>query len=563
MRIREYEWWIVLLLGMSAFLLAIIGFNIDYNQSGVAYNFLDIAFNSIRLFGMNLPSEVESPLPWQLEIARWLAPGVVIYTAAKAILYFIRREYKSLLLYFKRDYIIVTSLNEKSRFLVKDLIANKEQVVVISDLMDSRKLDEVEKEGAIIIEGDISNKKFLGHISAEKAKHFVFMEDDDEKNISNAISVYNYLIINGKDKKQAIFTHVADDIKLNELVELKFFEKYLEKSENNKNCEIRVFSMYERTARVLFNTFSPDVFTSIKPHFPQVHVGIFGSGRLAQSMILRLARIGHFVNLKRIKVTLFQEGDSIEKKLNQNFPGIAKLIDIETIDEPLSLFDIERFNEIQNKHPFDVVYVLSENDSLSSNVLKKLIKNNSDKQINVVLSLMNPAGILNKWYHVDTISNLRIHRFSLFEESFTKQAILSEKIDRLAKQVHAFYLPSKDKRDPEKGSNTSWENLSIDIKNQNREQADHIAVKLRAAGFDGRFADNVSFTKELTELLAEVEHRRWYAHMILCGWIQGEKRDEDNKTHPDLIPYHQLEEKVKTYDKDVIKTIPALLKMFK
>ena len=350
------------MLGVSAFILAIFGFTILYDNAGIDRNLLDLSFQSIRLFGMKFPTGFQSPLPWQLEVARWLAPWVVIYTAAKAILYLVQREYKSFLLSYKKDHIIVTSLNEKSRFLIKDLLKNDEKVVVLAGIIDTRKLDEVEKAGAIIVEGDISSKKFLNHIAGHKAKYFVFLEDDDETNISNAISVYNYLIKYGKEKKQTIFTHVADDIKLSELMELKFFEKYFEKNETNNNCEIRVFSMNERTARILFNTYSPDIFKTIKSDSPQVRVAIFGSGKLTQSMIIRLARLGKYANRTKIKITLFNKGDSMVKKLLQNFPALMDLIEFENIDEPLELFDIEAFNQFQREQPFNAVYLLCEDD---------------------------------------------------------------------------------------------------------------------------------------------------------------------------------------------------------
>jgi hypothetical protein len=569
MKVRNYTWWIVVSLGLIAYILAIVGFNILYTQAGVERNIFDLSFQSIKLFGMKFPTGYQSPLPWQLEVARWMAPAVIIYTAAKAILYLVQREYKSFQLSYKKDRIIVTSLNEKSRYLIKDLLKNGEKVIVLAGIIDARKLDEVEKEGAVIVEGDITSKKFLDNIGAKNARYFVFLEEDDETNISNAISVYNYLIEFAKDIKQTIFTHVADDIKLSELMELKFFEKYLEKNETNNNCEIRVFSMNERTSRVLFKAYSPDVFNRIKPDSPKVRIAVFGSGKLAQSMIIRLARLGHYANRKKIKITLFHDGQSIVKKLLQNFPEIQQLIEFENIDEPLELFDIEEFNQLQKEYPFNAVYLLCEDDSLSSNILKKLIKNDSKEQINVVMALMNPEGILSKWYNVETIANIRLHKFNVIEESFTKRSIISEKMDDLAKLAHASYLPPVGERNPEKASHKEWEYLGIDFKNQNREQADHLDVKVRALGCKIVPLDSpeeefiIDETTEIFEILAETEHNRWVGCMTLSGWKLGAKRDDNNKIHTDLIPYEKLSKEVKQYDRDTVLNMRVLLEKMK
>ena len=566
MKIRDLEWWIIGALGLIAFFLAMIGFNIMFTEAGVQRNLLDLAFQSMKIYAMEFVDEFNSPLPWQLETARWLAPGVLLYTAGKAILYFIRREFKSLLLKFYKNHIVVTSLNDKSRYLIKDLLKNGEKVIVLAGIENPHKLDLVEKDGAVIIEGDITNSKFLKNIAAQKAKYFVFLEDDDEKNISNAISVYNYLVESGMDKKQTIFTHVADDIKLSELIELNFFEEFTTVNEINKNCEIRIFSMNERTSRVLFNKHSPDIFTPVtSSEIPQLRAAIFGSGNSAQSMVIRLARLGHYANFKKMKITLFHEGDSIVKKLLQNFPGIPELIKFENIDEPLELFDIEKFDELNKEQRFDVIYLLCENDSLSSGVLKKLTKTDSPENINVVLTLTNPKGIISKWYKADLIDNVNLYKFNIIEESFTKEALISEKIDELAKIIHQDYLNKLKKRNPGKPSHQDWEFLPIDFKNQNREQADHIYIKIRAAGCK---AVNISDDKaefkfennlELVEILAVMEHNRWWAHMILSGWKFGKYRDDKKKIHPYLIPYEELTEEIKQYDRDTVLNMPKLL----
>lgn len=224
MKIRNFEWWIVGLLGLTSFFLAIKGFQIIFSEAGVHRNLLDLAFQSVKIFGMEFVDDFQSPLPWQLEVSRWLSPAVVLYTAAKAILYFIRREFKSLLIKYKKDHIIVTVLNQKSRFLISDLLKNGEEVIVIAGIDEPSKLDLIEKEGAVIVQGDIGSEKFLRNIAVHKAKYVVLVDDDDETNISSAIAIYNFLVKFGKDKKQTLFTHVSDDLKLNELKELNFFE---------------------------------------------------------------------------------------------------------------------------------------------------------------------------------------------------------------------------------------------------------------------------------------------------------------------------------------------------
>lgn len=53
----------------------------------------------------------------------------------------------------------------------------------------------------------------------------------------------------------------------------------------------------------------------------------------------------------------------------------------------------------------------------------------------------------------------------------------------------------------------------------------------------------------LQEELARNIHERWASQRIAEGWTYGAKRDDDRKTHPCLVPYEQLPENEKEYDR--------------
>lgn len=53
----------------------------------------------------------------------------------------------------------------------------------------------------------------------------------------------------------------------------------------------------------------------------------------------------------------------------------------------------------------------------------------------------------------------------------------------------------------------------------------------------------------LTEKIAENVHENWSAGRIAEGWTYGEERDDKKKTTPCLIPYVELPEIEKEYDR--------------
>ena len=55
---------------------------------------------------------------------------------------------------------------------------------------------------------------------------------------------------------------------------------------------------------------------------------------------------------------------------------------------------------------------------------------------------------------------------------------------------------------------------------------------------------------ELVEMIAKNVHEVWAQNRMEEGWIYGEQRNDDLKTHPCLIPYEELPEIEKAYDRD-------------
>jgi hypothetical protein len=70
----------------------------------------------------------------------------------------------------------------------------------------------------------------------------------------------------------------------------------------------------------------------------------------------------------------------------------------------------------------------------------------------------------------------------------------------------------------------------------------------------------LSDLQELVEKLAENNHNHWALKRIDEGWRYGATRNDSAKQHPDLVPYNQLPESEKEYDrKTVIEALKAIM----
>ena len=66
--------------------------------------------------------------------------------------------------------------------------------------------------------------------------------------------------------------------------------------------------------------------------------------------------------------------------------------------------------------------------------------------------------------------------------------------------------------------------------------------------------------EELVERLAESNHDNWALRRMADGWSYGASRDDTKKSHPDLVPYGNLTESEKEYDRTTVReTIKAIL----
>ena len=65
---------------------------------------------------------------------------------------------------------------------------------------------------------------------------------------------------------------------------------------------------------------------------------------------------------------------------------------------------------------------------------------------------------------------------------------------------------------------------------------------------------------ELTEQIAENVHENWALGRIKEGWVYGEERNDALKTTPCMVPYDQLPETEKEYDrKTALETLKLII----
>ena len=139
------------------------------------------------------------------------------------------------------------------------------------------------------------------------------------------------------------------------------------------------------------------------------------------------------------------------------------------------------------------------------------------------------------------------------EELFTAENVLHSALDRLAVAQHNAYCRSA-------GDTTSWEELPPFLKDSNRAAADHLLTKIRILLPENppRRADGENCAKAADRFDAapdktpfrKNEHERWMRFHYMHNWRYGNTKDRVLRTHPSLVPFEELTEKLQALDDD-------------
>ena len=77
--------------------------------------------------------------------------------------------------------------------------------------------------------------------------------------------------------------------------------------------------------------------------------------------------------------------------------------------------------------------------------------------------------------------------------------------------------------------------------------------------------DDIKLGEELDSLidaLAENVHDQWSLGRIKAGWQYGPERNDEKKYHPCLVPYEELPDAEKKYDRDTaMETLKLIIKL--
>lgn len=597
--LADYDWMLIGIAAILVFILGMLGFSQYYEsfaQPKVAYTGWDLTHMSFQLFrlGTVVPA---GPKPWLLELARTLAAIITLTAAIKALMLLFQDKLQKLRLRFWKHHVIICGLGEKGKQLALDHLKKGEQVVIIDVDEKNDKTRRLMEKGAIVLAGNATNKYLLEKARARHAHTLFAVCADDWVNLEIALLAHHLMTANPQKKPgwakrlgwlkgliqnlkfQALFpteetehTHYCFVHLINtELLDLLVRHRVL--SRVGGQVIINCFNIYENAARHLFRDYPPEV-AALQRNQKTIHILLVGFGQMGRSVALQIAKAGHYAHGQRVYFTVVDKFAEKRRELFLHaYPMFEKICDIDFVSldtDDKDFLNGSFLNEKGGPKAVTQAIVCLENESAAHicalNLLhlfreahcQILVRVNTETEM-VRLLGAGQSGISGRDDQV-----LLIHAFGSITSSCSADMVVNDKIDEMARQVHASYFRLKIEKgdDPAKDASMKpWDQLTEDFKDSNRQQAEHLEVKLRTIGCKleaskGQAA--ATFTPEEIELLAEMEHARWNAERFLAGWTLGE-RDPVRKTSPYLVDWDELSEEIKDYDRNTVIKLPDML----
>jgi voltage-gated potassium channel Kch len=559
---------ILFVLGVISILLGTIGFWRYFSLNNEPKSIATALYDALWLFSIeagNLPR----PIPWELEVSRWLSPALSMYAIILGVAAIFRNQVKELGLFLRRDHVIICGLGRTGLRLAQSFLEDNYSVVVIEKDPANENIAGCRELGAVVLTGDASDEYLLSRAGVQKAAYLVIVCGEDGVN-----SEIGLIARRLAKQRKAGHLNCAMQVLDPALWTLVRKQEFL--IEETSNFRLHIFNLYDQGARQLFREF-PITGKASRDCVPPMLV-IIGAGNLAEQVILNAAREWsscYHINPRPMQISLHDpEAETFIRRVENAYSLVSTVCEIHPFKldpqytQPLGLDFSSRSGDALDS---SYIFVLVDNEMINLRIALSIMERVKPHAPRILVRMNEERGLVNLLREPgkdkQQVNNIQL--FGLMEKTCKKEMIFNSTLEAISRAIHEEYLLKEVEKGNPIGSSpilVDWDCLPEEYKDMNREQADSIAAKLSAIGcgiapWSDYGADDYIFTAAEIEKLAEMEHARWIEQKIRQGWTYGEKRDDQLKKHPSIVDYSdaRLSESEKEKDRDTVREIPHFL----
>lgn len=486
-------------------------------------------------------------------------------------------------------HVVVAGGGAAALSLARDCARAGDCVVLVADALAEETAWAVRRSGIMLVVGDPTVTDTLRTARAGHAAHVVALEPDDARNLRVEAAVRALAARSPRRRAAAIHVGLTSPMLLQEAREMRAMEQRrrdqaaaAEKKRQPAAPDARPFSLDEIAARHLLVRYAPAILDVAERHkHPRPHVVLFGFDTAAEAVAVRALVTLWSAHFEGPRITVVTPDPSTaERRFDARYPqarthaiwkaDIAFLAydwTLRPADEHL-LHDIEAA-----RGPVSAVVVSTGADGDTITLALALLRAANNGPIWPAPIFMKETDVseFSKLYaagdKTPDIDDAYLQAFGACQETATRRMIIDGALDVGAGIAHQMYQKGVEARGHAsdralEALRRSFGDVAETYRAANRATADHALVKLWDMGFiaapDKHAGEAMAMPEGMGVKLAQTEHLRWSAERLMSGWRPGEKRDNDRRVHPNLVPWDALSEGDKAKDEDQVHAAMTL-----
>ncbi len=412
---QGYEWPVIIGLGVAAIIIGCFGFNkhlgpnSDHSVAGILYRVLQLFFvDSGFLDG------IDPPVGWEINVARFLAPFTLTYTAFQALAVIFAEQIKTLRLLRLKDHAIICGLGGKGQLIAKQFLEAGIKVIIIEQDDENDFVRQLREEGAIVFFGDATDSGLLMKVRVHTANYLICVCGDDGINTEIAVRAQK-LCEQKKSGQLKCITHIVDP-KLCELL-----ENYEKKTSGACTFSLDFFNIYERGAKAL-----------LTEHPATGNILIVGFGRMGSELLFTIAGstesktdIAHPMQISVID----RDAKNKIRSWCMRYPQFSNACHIHAINMDVTTCDYEKatflFND-EGKCIINKIYICFDDDSFGLTAALKLHHHLEGKHVPIIVRMNHDFGLANLLHSKESAGFENLYAFGLLERTCRLERILSD-----------------------------------------------------------------------------------------------------------------------------------------
>jgi hypothetical protein len=530
----------------------------------------DLLYRVVQLFLFG-GGDVVPPIPWQLDVARFLAPALAAYATLSAVATLLGERLSAVRAGWYSGHVVVCGLGSLGVATATELRNANDRVVAIERDPLNPGIAECRERGVIVLVGDVADIKTLRRARVHRAAFLFAVTGDDATNADVARVARTMTSDAGKHVSQSLtcFVHLHDQTLGRVLRQFAITEG------NRDRFRLESFSLDERAASALLDAHMPFDATDQTQGPP--HVLVVGAGNITDEVIVETARRwrrDHAVDGSRIAMTVVaDDADAQMAALGERYPQLSAACEITPLAFSLDSAAFVRAGFLRNEagaQSVTSIFVCAGDDArgISAGIHLRYRLGREDVPIVVVTQTRQNgvASLLEAEFESGIYGNVRV--FGLLDCLGDRDVLLRSNIETVAIALNADYCRQDAESKGSRENRTAaamWADCSLGNRDSSRSAAADLGRKLHAIQCDLEpltdwAEEPIQLTAAEIDRLARVEHERWLGWQADNHWHYGPTKNPDLREHPDMVPFDELSADAQEKCRDQVRRVPRFLK---